>query len=65
MDDDGGRRSVGGDFRFAEIVWGIRVSYKIEGVFALARVVTYPQTMCLSTLFIGIKPDVVLGEQVT
>ena len=49
----------------AEIVRGIRVSHKIEGAFVLARVVTYPQTMCLRTLFIGIKPDVVLGEQVT
>ena len=49
----------------AEIVWGLGFSHKIEGVFALARVATSPQTMCLRTLFIGIKPDVVLGEQVT
>ena len=48
-----------------EIVRGIRVSHKIEGVFALARVVTYPQMMCLRTLFIRFKPNVVLGEQVT
>ena len=45
----------------AEIVLGIRVSHKIEGVFVLARVVSYLQTMCLRTLFIGIKPYVVLG----
>ena len=43
----------------AEIVRGI-------GVFSQdRRVVTYPQTMCLRTLFRGIKPNVVLGEQVT
>ena len=49
----------------AEIVRRIRVSHKIEGVLVLERVVSYPQTICLRTLFIGIKPDVVLGEQVT
>ena len=49
----------------AEIVWGLEFAHKIEGVFALTRVVTSSQTMCLRTIFIGIKSDVVLGEQVT
>ena len=48
-----------------EIVRGIRVSHKIEGVFIFSRVVSYPQMICLRTLFIGIKLDLVLGEQVT
>ena len=48
-----------------EIVRGIRVSHKIEGVFALARVVTSPPNDVPTYPIIGINTDVVLGEQVT